>query len=56
MKNLPKKWIFTAQFHLQDPDPDSELSSYPDPAWQFESGSTRIRIPFRNTEGDPSML
>ena len=33
MQNLWKKWIFIAQFHSQDPDP----------AWQFESGSTRIR-------------
>ena len=39
MKNLLKKWIFIAKFHFQGPDPD--------PAWQFESGSTRIRI--RNT-------
>ena len=39
MKNLPRKKILKAQFHLQDPDPD--------PAWRFESGSTRIR--FRNT-------
>ena len=35
MKNLWKKWIFLAQFHFQNPDPD--------PAWQFESGSNRIR-------------
>jgi hypothetical protein len=34
-----KKWIFIAQFHLQDPDPDT--------AWRFDSGSTRTRI--RNT-------
>ena len=27
MKNLLKKWIFIAQFHLQDPDPDSEHGS-----------------------------
>ena len=39
MKNLLKKLIFIAQFYLQDPDP----------AWRFESGSTRIRI--RNTAG-----
>ena len=37
MKNLWKKWIFMAQYHFQDPDTD------PDPAWQFESGSNRIR-------------
>ena len=24
MKNLWKKWIFIAQIHFQDPDPDSE--------------------------------
>ena len=24
MKNLWKKWIFIAQFHFKDPDPDSE--------------------------------
>ena len=27
MKNLWKKWIFIAQFHFQDPDPDSEYGS-----------------------------
>ena len=27
MKNLWEKWIFTAQFHFQDPDPDSEYGS-----------------------------
>jgi len=34
MKNLLKKWIFIAQFHFQDPDPD--------PAWQFKSGSATL--------------
>ena len=33
MKIFWKKWIFLAEFHFQDPDP----------AWQFESGFTRIR-------------
>ena len=37
MKFFWKKWIFIAQFHFQDPNTD------PDPAWQFESGSTQIR-------------
>ena len=35
MKNLWKKWIFIAQFHFPNTDPD--------PDWQFESGSIRIR-------------
>ena len=27
MKNLWRKWNFMAQFHFQDPDPDSEYGS-----------------------------
>jgi len=37
MKNLWKKWIFLAQFHLPDADPD--------PVWQFESGSETLGSP-----------
>ena len=40
MTNLLKKWIFIAQFHLQDPD--SEYGD-PDPAWP-------IWIRIRNTD------
>ena len=35
MKNMLKKWIFMAQFHLLGPEPDSESGST-DP---IESGS-----------------
>jgi len=27
IKNLWKRWIFIAQFHFQEPDPDSEYGS-----------------------------
>ena len=40
MKNLLTKWIFIAQFHLQDPNLDPNT----DPACRFESVSARIQI------------
>ena len=42
MKNLWKMWIFIAQFHFQDPDPDSAYGS-----------GFRIRIQPGNLTPDP---
>ena len=50
MKNLWKKWNFIAPFNFQDPGSEFRIRipiPNTDPAWQFESGSNRIRI--RNT-------